>query len=559
MPDHNLTKDPRHIFTVNVEDYFQVGAFEKLIQKNHWDRFETRLKINTEAMLVLLEEFQCQATFFTSGWIANNYPELLRGILAAGHEVASQGYHQRSFLDLPPKAFQEDIRRSKAITENAIGAKVQGFRIGRGWMNPLNLWALAILAEEGYQYDSSLCAIGRQFFHEEYRAKPHQHCENGQTIWEVPVSSVRFSNWSMPFAGGNYVRQLPDWVTRRLATRWVNRNDSPLVMYFHIWELDAEQPRLGSATWLQKIRHYRNLPSMRERICYFLQCYSFTSIAEYLGIEQDTYSNATPPACETEIERVNISEAPSAIDMTIIVPCYNEQDSITYLSNTLDKFKSECQDTFNLRFIFVNDGSQDDTLIILRKTFNNVDSKIIDLAENRGIAYAIVSAFREVETKFVAVIDADCTFDPAQLLEMFEMMSPEIDVVSASPLHPQGSLQNVPFWRMTLSRSAAFLYRQLFNQKLSSYTSCFRIYRTHIVKEILLDDPGFCGVTEILARLDIAGHQIVEYPAKLETRLLGTSKIKLMKTIASHLRLTGRLILVKWFNITLQATNTPDI
>ncbi|MEM7468835.1 MAG: polysaccharide deacetylase family protein, partial [Pseudomonadota bacterium] len=153
--DRPSTTERRHIFTVNVEDYYQVGAFKDLIQPDHWERFDTRLKINIEATLALLNETNNHATFFTSGWIAKNHPELLRTIATAGHEIACQGYHQQGVNDLPPGAFAEDLKRSKFTVEDAIGAAVNGFRIGRGWIGPADLWVLDTLQEQGFLYDSS--------------------------------------------------------------------------------------------------------------------------------------------------------------------------------------------------------------------------------------------------------------------------------------------------------------------------------------------------------------------------------------------------------------------
>ena len=235
-----VAKERRHIFTVNVEDYYQVGAFRNFIQPDHWERFDTRLKINLEATLGLLEETNNLATFFTSGWIAKKYPELLRMITAAGHEVACQGYHQQSINELPPDAFAEDIKSSKHTVEDAIGAAVNGFRIGRGWIGSGDLWALDSLHSQGFLYDSSLCPIGKQFSTEDFRFRLHKHQLESGTLWEVPVSAARWMGWAIPFSGGNYVRQFPRWPVREAAARWIERREAPLVMYFHVWEIDAD-------------------------------------------------------------------------------------------------------------------------------------------------------------------------------------------------------------------------------------------------------------------------------------------------------------------------------
>ena len=145
------------------------------------------------------------------------------------------------------------------------------------------------------------------------------------------------------------------------------------------------------------------------------------------------------------------------------------------------------------------------------------------------------------------MIDADCTFDPAQLPAMLALMTDGVDVVSASPAHDAGAMKNVPRWRAAMSRGAAMLYRRVLRQRLSSYTSCFRIYRRSVVAGMVLSEPGFCGVAEILGRLDLAGRQIVEFPALLETRVLGQSKIRVARTVRDHLRLLARLAACRWF------------
>lgn len=548
------TTERRHIFTVNVEDYYQVGAFRDFIQQDHWERFETRLRINTEATLKLLAETNNQATFFTSGWIAENHPELLRDILAQGHEIACQGYHQQAISDLPPKAFREDIRRSKATVEDAIGAAVNGFRIGRGWVGPTDLWALEALQNAGFLYDSSLCPIGHQFSNEEFRLRLHRHSVGENSIWEVPVSATRVLGWTVPFSGGNYVRQLPRWPVREATARWVEGRAAPLVMYFHIWEIDADQPNISAANWLQRTRHYRNLERMSERMAYFLTRYPFTSVQKYLGFAQSeleirpTKLEVSTPTPKSE-PAIDIA---SQAKLTVIVPCYNEEASLSYLSETLTKLKSSSAELFCLSFIFVNDGSSDSTEIILSSLFSaREDCKITSHSQNQGIGQAIVTGFGEADTEYVAVIDADCTFDPLQLPEMFALMDDDTTAVAASPFHQRGRVANVPEWRLLLSRGAAFLYRLVLNHQFSGYTSCFRIYRLEAVKDMKIVNPGFCGVTEILARLDIAGHKLVECPAELHIRLLGQSKINLFRTTLDHLKLILRIGASRWFGFPL--------
>ena len=543
-----------NIVTINVEDYFQVGAFSQLIPFEHWDRFDTRVRRNTEKTLELLESKSTHATFFASGWIGENYPDIVNAIIDAGHEIACQGYYQQSIRNISPRAFREDLRRSRQAIEDATGRAVWGFRVGRGRIGPDDLWALDILAEENFRYDASICPIGRQFAKQEKRFALHRYPSHDSDFWLVPASAVTKFGWAIPFSGGNYVRQLPEWLTRETAARWVERRHAPLVMYFHVWELDTGQPVISAANWVQRIRHYRNLAHMPDRIAYFLSQYPFTSISHYLGLEQ---SSATPTRETVEIVSAPLvqdatSDTTPARDITVVVPCYNEEASLSYLAKALDHFIAASAAKLALRFVFVDDGSSDSTLEKLHQYFGKLPyAEIVSHRENRGIAGAITTGFRHTTTDLVAVIDADCTFDPMQLLEMVPLMLDDIDVVTASPLHNAGAAANVPAWRMALSNGAAFLYRSVLRHKLTSYTSCFRIYRLSVVRELAVYSPGFCGVAEILARLDLAGHRIVECPANLETRLLGQSKINLFKTIFEHIKLITRIAAAKWLNIAL--------
>lgn len=545
-----------NILTLTVEDYFQVGAFSELIPFSHWERFDARIKRNTELALAMLERHGAVATFFASGWIGENYPDILRAIVDAGHEVACQGYYQQSIRDIAPPAFRDDLRRSREAIQNATGQVVRGFRVGRGRIGPDDMWALDILIEEGFAYDASLSPIGRQFSRQPDRFILHRHTSERGGLWEVPASASTQFGWAIPFSGGNYVRQLPNWLTREATARWVERRKAPLVMYFHIWELDANQPTINAASWLQRMRHYRNLPGMPARIEYFLERYPFTSVVRYLELEPAVHTaRGERDVTDSRVaELAAASEAPNATatSLTIVVPCYNEEAALPYLHKTLMNFITVTEAAIVPNFVFVDDGSSDTTWEKLHALFGSRDDCVLKRhTVNRGIAAAIVTGIDVASSDLVAVIDADCTFDPLQLTEMVPMLVDDVAVVAASPLHAMGRIANVPGWRLLLSRGAAFLYRLVLTHQLTSYTSCFRVYRRDAVSNLPIYNTGFCGVAEILARIDLAGHRIVECPAELETRLLGQSKINLLKTVCDHIRLISRIAAAKWLNIAL--------
>lgn len=545
----------KHVLTINVEDYYQVGAFSHLIPYREWERFEDRLTRNLERTLKLLAEHEASATFFVSGWIADNHPELFPPILEAGHEIGAQGYYQQSIRGIPPAAFRDDIRRSKQLLESVIGREVSGFRVGRGWIGPDDLWALDCIANEGFRYDTSLCPIGRQFSRHPNRFVVDHPTRPRRDFVELPISSQSFLGHALPFAGGNYLRQLPHWFTRRAAAHWVNKLRRPLVAYFHIWELDRYQPDITAAGPLQKIRHYRNLDVMRERLAALLSTYAFTSAEDFLALHTRSLSTPADNAAASVTATPEVrtcSPSPAATPLTIIVPCYNEEASIPYLARTLREFADKAGE-LELSYVFVDDGSSDNTWTRLETYFGNWDTaELVQLPQNQGIAAAILAGAAAAATELVVVIDADCTFDPKQILGMLPLLDDDISVVVASPFHSEGSVLHVPGWRLLLSRGAAFLYRQVMHNSLSSYTSCFRLYRRKLIADMTIDNKGFCGVTEILARLDLAGHKVTETSAVLQVRLLGQSKIRLLRVISDHLRLIGRLFAARYLAVKLR-------
>lgn len=534
----------RHILTVVLEDYFQVGAFSHLIPSGYWDRFETNLQRDAESVLALLDETSSRATFFTCGWIADNHPEILRRIADAGHEVACQSYFHHAIAELSPDEFRSDVRRSRRAVEDATGQAVRGFRIGRGWVGPQHLWALDVLAEEGFAYDSSYRAVGG----DRAGGVVHRHATGAGSLWEVPPSGLLLLGRPLLLGGGNYLRQLPDWMMRPRVEGWVSSHAAPLVFYFHSWEMEARQPRIAAATLLQRLRHYRHLEHMPDRIRSYLERYAFTSIADHLGLAPAAVERLAEEGPAAAVAARGAAPAgPARARLSLVIPCFNEAETLRYLQKTLRRFAEKSAALFDLDYVLVDDGSSDATWNLLRAYFGDEQGfTLVRHERNQGIAAALITGFRHARGDYVAALDADCTFAPEQLLEMMAMMTEVVDVVVASPAHAQGVMQAVPAWRSLLSRGAAFLHRCVFRSKLTSYTSCFRLYRRRVLQDIAVYDPGFCGVTEILGRLDFAGCAIVEFPAVLETRLLGRSKIKVVRTMAGHLKLAVRLARLRW-------------
>ncbi|HZS06624.1 MAG TPA: glycosyltransferase [Blastocatellia bacterium] len=584
----------QNLLAVLLEDYFHVGAFHQLIQSGQWYRFESRYEQNTLATLDLLDRFQTKATFFVLGWIADQNPEIVREVARRGHEIASRGYYNRSIHQMTPAEFREDLARTREALERAGGGRVIGYRAATPWRLHKDRWALEILAEEGYDYDTSVVPLSRMPRPEPAECSAQELKFGDRAIWEFPMTTANVLGWRVPISGGNYFRQFPHRVMKRAVSRWHDQHDAPFVMYFHVWELDRQQPRISGASSLARIRHYRNLGKMSWVMEDYLNMYRFTPFASYPGLagadspearpescaclvkEQSPIAISTPrPQVEENEETIHVplrSPAPVAATpvqdkkpVTIVIPCYNEELILPYLDNTLRSVEAELSVGHQLNFVFVDDCSTDGTWDSLQRIFGpRPNFRITRHTHNRGVAAAIMTGIRHAETEVVCSMDCDCTYDPHELKNMIPLLADGVDLVTASPYHPQGQVRNVPPWRLTLSKGASLLYRQVLHQTLATYTSCFRVYRRGAVRDLKLREDGFLGVAEMLGRLDLRGSKIVEYPATLEVRLFGRSKMKLVKTIIGHLKLLARLLAMRVSNseemkapVTTQTLTSP--
>lgn len=531
----------QHLLTVNLEDYFQVGAFNRFVQRGQWYRFESRLGVHAERTLALLDRFGVKATFFVLGWAADNFPDVVRMIADRGHEVASRGYYHRNVRQMTPDELRSDLGRARDALERVTGRRVIGYRTADGWFGPDDLWALDVLAEEGYSYDSSIAPLGRRFRSEPWRRYVHRHKCGTRELVEVPISAVRVLGQDVPVGGGNWVRQLPRFLMRRAAARWDAEAPSPFVLYFHTWELDREQPRISTAGWLTRVRHYRNLAGMEDRLADYLGRYQFVPVADYLGLDRPpvagipdlTLTPAPPP-----VTPLGWAPGRARQPVTIVVPLYNEELIVPYLANTLKRVREAFAPAYDLRFVLVDDGSRDNTWAGVSEAFGRAaDVTLLRHDRNRGVAAAILTGLRRAETEVVCSMDADCTYDPHELLNMIPLLADGVDMVTASPYHPQGQVRNVPGWRLLLSKTASRMYRLVLRNRLHTYTSCFRVYRRAAVTDLPVRHGNFLGVVELLGHLDLAGGRVVEHPATLEVRMLGRSKMKTLRTILGHLRL----------------------
>ncbi|HKS75810.1 MAG TPA: glycosyltransferase [Terriglobales bacterium] len=530
-------KGQRDLLTVILEDYFHVGALSGLISSREWYRFETRFEKNTLKTLDFLKQFDVQATFFVLGWIAEKHPELIAEVARQGHEVANYGFHHKNVRQMTREEFREDARRSRDAIEIATGKRVIGYRMPQGLHSPSDFWILDTLAEEGYVYDSSVfpsSQLGSRF------REVYEHQNQSGRLWEFPHATLNLLGYRLPISGGNYFRQIPHTLLKHAVSHWKEQTTAPLMIYFHVWELDPEQPRISATSWLTRTRQYRNLNKMQWVLRDYFSKYKFGSVADYLGCDTQAASVVgRRPVLEIQTGTLEPPVRKPAVrtPVTVVVPCYNERPTLPYLANTLESVTKLLDPDFDLSFIFVDDRSTDGTPELLQRLFGNKPNcRIVEHPQNLGVAAAIFTGIRHAQTEVVCSIDCDCSYDPHELMHMIPMLTQGVDMVTASPYHPQGKVTNVPSWRLTLSKGASWLYGKVLRHKLATYTSCFRVYRRSKVVDLQLSEPGYLGVAEILALIDLRGGSIKEFPTTLHVRILGQSKMKVARTVVGHLK-----------------------
>jgi polysaccharide deacetylase family protein (PEP-CTERM system associated) len=269
--------------TIDVEDYFQVSAFEEHVSRSRWQSFESRVTRNTETLLRVLDDAGVLATFFVLGWVAERFPDLVRQIVAGGHELASHGYEHRLVYSMTPAEFAADLRRARAALEDASGTRVDGYRAPSYSITKESLWALDVLIAEGYTYDASIYPI----HHDRYGIPGwprhiHRIDRAGGSLWELPGSTARWAGTNFPIGGGGYFRLLPYGWTKRGIHKLNTVEREPAIFYLHPWEIDPEQPRL-EVRGLSRLRHYGNLAKTEGRLRRLLGEFRFGPVCEVLS------------------------------------------------------------------------------------------------------------------------------------------------------------------------------------------------------------------------------------------------------------------------------------
>ncbi len=251
--------------SVDVEDYFQVQAFARVISPAQWDGFDCRVEANVERILAQFEETGAFGTFFTLGWIAERHPAMVRRIVTAGHELASHGFGHQPIYSLTAGGFREDVRRTRRMLEDIGGVAVRGYRAPTFSMGARTPWAHDILEAEGYLYSSSIYPIQHDLYGDPH-APRFPHRIGGRGLWEMPMTTVRIGGRNLPCAGGGYFRLLPYRLFRSGVRRLNAAERKPAIFYFHPWEVDPGQPRMVGVSRLARFRHYVNLGEMSGRM-----------------------------------------------------------------------------------------------------------------------------------------------------------------------------------------------------------------------------------------------------------------------------------------------------
>ena len=267
----------RNVISVDVEDYFHAEAFADIVSRSQWGDYPSRVETNTRRLLDLFAEANMEATFFILGWVAERFPKLVHDIAAAGHELACHSYWHRLIYTLTHEEFRADTRRAKDVIEQAAGQPISGYRAPTYSIVSRSLWALDVLADLGFHYDSSIFPIHHDLYGIPNAPRfPFRIVTAAGPMIEFPIATFRlWGAHNFPFAGGGYLRILPWWYTR-VGLKQAQREGLPVIVYVHPWELDPDQPRL-SGRLTSRLRHYTNLKYTHNRLSRMLLADTFTS------------------------------------------------------------------------------------------------------------------------------------------------------------------------------------------------------------------------------------------------------------------------------------------
>ncbi|WP_129792843.1 XrtA system polysaccharide deacetylase [Sphingosinicella sp. CPCC 101087] len=276
----------RNALSVDVEDWFQVGAFERVIARDSWETLPRRVERNTDAVLDLFDRAGVKATFFTLGWVAARHPALVRRIAEAGHELASHGWDHRRVFTMDEAEFRADLARARAAIEDAGGAAVAGYRAPSFSIDARTPWAHPVLAEQGYAYSSSVAPIRHDHYGWPESPRFAWRPVEGSSLIELPVTTVTVAGRRLAAGGGGFFRLLPFAFSTWAVARTNRSEGRPAIFYFHPWEIDPDQPRPDGAPLKSRLRHYTNLSVMEPKLLKLLGRHQWGRIDEIAAAEQ---------------------------------------------------------------------------------------------------------------------------------------------------------------------------------------------------------------------------------------------------------------------------------
>jgi Glycosyl transferase family 2/Polysaccharide deacetylase len=514
-----MTKAIAHnLLTIDLEDYFQNEALDHVVPGHFWLRFERRLDETARRWIALLHKSNTTATFFAGDWVAREHPAIVREIADAGHEIAVLGLFDQAATQNNLRMFNSEIETTRSLLEQLTGIRITGFRLARGAMTSPMLKAAK---HAGFHYDSS---------------EHDFDAELPKGLLHVPPAAAHVVGIQMRALWQHAPEAAARWAAGVLTRGGrAQRFDAPF--------LDPDQPRITALSSLQQGKHYRSMARAASRIEAHVSARSSMSIAEAFGLARDAVTIVSDPASPS------VADTPEAVDrppVTLVVPCYNEAASIDYLANTLAQFETGAAAGYTMHYVLVDDGSTDATYSRLLDVFGTkANTQILRHEQNRGVAAATLTGIRSAPTELAGVIDCDCSYDPAEIIRMIPLMEPGVALVTASPHHPEGRVVHGAGWHPALHRRVAQLYRLTMRSPLHTYTSCVRLYRKSAIGGLTIRHEGFTGLAEIIARIDQKGARITESPVVLDARLLGHSKMKIVRTGLGHIGLFAELMFAR--------------
>jgi len=519
----NSLKLPLCALTFDLEEYFQVSAFAESVSRSSWQGYSGRAEESTYQILAMLELRNIKATFFVLGWFAQRHPLLIREIQSLGHEVASHGYEHKLIYDQTPEEFRADVRATKQILEDITSAPILGYRAPSYSIIKSTLWALEVLVEEGYRYDSSIFPIRHDRYGiPHFQRRPHVIQTGSGPLAEFPLTTVRCVGWNLPVSGGGYFRILPFAVTRWGLNQVLKGDGTPAIFYLHPWEFDPEQPRIEAGV-LSRFRHYTNLDLTETRFSKLLQLLSFTRadrLLQEIGLLDTSATTLTsePPH--------SFPEKPSCFrnfkSVSLVVPILNEQGSISQLYHEA----SQALQTLGCEYemIFVDDGSTDETydrLLKLRQ--NDAHVKIIKLRRNFGQTPAMACGFDMASGEVIVSMDGDLQNDPADIPSLLREIDLGFDIVCGWRFNRKDRWLS----RRLPSKLANALIRSVTGIRIHDLGCSLKAYRTPVIQSLKLysDMHRF-----IPAVSQLAGARVGEIPVNHRPRVFGVSKYGIART-----------------------------